>query len=205
MQRRDFFRSAVAGLAATTATTSSAQQASAPGSQKKTIAIQIGAESFMDEGVEKVLDILQEKASVNALFLAVYDFGNGIAGRQLPGHPVPDHGLADLSRVPRRKLLQRASAVLQGYDHQPERYAGPEFPNVDILETVLPAAKKRGIKVYTWSDDQVRMRVPNMNRLTEVDIDGKPYQRGCYNNPHYQNYLLGLTEDWMRSHPQWTA
>src|SRR5262245_21298276 len=87
MERRDFLRSAVAGLAATTATTSPAQQASVPGSQKKTIAIQIGAESFMDEGVEKVFDILQEKASVNALFLAVYDFGNGIAGRQLPGHP----------------------------------------------------------------------------------------------------------------------
>ena len=35
MERRDFLRSAVAGLAATTATTSSAQQASAPGSQEK--------------------------------------------------------------------------------------------------------------------------------------------------------------------------
>jgi len=39
MERRDFLRSAVAGLATTTATTSSAQQASGPGSQKKTIAI----------------------------------------------------------------------------------------------------------------------------------------------------------------------
>jgi hypothetical protein len=202
MQRRDFFRSAVAGLAATTATTSSAQQASAPGSQKRTIAIQIGAESFMDEGVEKVLDILQERASVNALFLAVYDFGNGIAGRQLPGHPVPDHGLQTYPAFRGGNYCNVHPQYYQDTIVNPNDTRAPEFPNVDILETVLPAAKKRGIKVYTWSDDQVRMRVPNMNRLTELDIDGKPYQRGCYNNPHYQNYLLGLTEDWMRSHPQ---
>ncbi|HEV2689931.1 MAG TPA: hypothetical protein VGV35_15335, partial [Bryobacteraceae bacterium] len=35
---------------------------------KKMIGIQIGAVSFVDEGVEKVLDILQERAHVNTLF-----------------------------------------------------------------------------------------------------------------------------------------
>ena len=97
MERRDFLRSAVAGLAvgaADAAPQSAAQQPAASGG-KKVIAIQIGLVSFMDEGVEKVLDILQQKANVNALFLAVYDFGNGIAGRQLRGHPLPDHGVQD--------------------------------------------------------------------------------------------------------------
>src|SRR6266480_6630303 len=58
----------------------------------KMIGIQVGAVSFVDEGTEKVLDVLQERASVNTLFLAVFTYGRGIAGRQIPGYPLPDHG-----------------------------------------------------------------------------------------------------------------
>jgi len=205
MERRDFLRSAVAGLAvgaADAAPQNAAQQTAASGGQKKTIAIQIGTESFMDEGVEKVLDILQQKGAVNALFLAVYDFGNGIAGRQLPGHPIPDHGLQVYPPFRGGNYCNVHAQYYKDTVINPNDTRAPEFPNVDVVDTVLPAAHKRGIKVYTWADDQVRMRVPNMNQLTEVDIDGRPNQRGCYNNPHYQNYLLGLTEDWMRSHPE---
>src|SRR5204863_8584133 len=58
----------------------------------KTIGIQVGAVSFVDEGTEKVLDVLQERAGVNTLFLAVFTYGRGIAGRQIPGQRLPDHG-----------------------------------------------------------------------------------------------------------------
>ena len=58
----------------------------------KMIGIQVGAISFVDEGTEKVLDVLQERACVNTLFLAVFTYGRGIAGRQIPGQPLPDHG-----------------------------------------------------------------------------------------------------------------
>src|ERR1700720_1435269 len=58
----------------------------------KMIGIQVGAVSFVDEGAENVLDVLQERACVNTLFLAVFAYGRGIAGRQIPGQPLPDHG-----------------------------------------------------------------------------------------------------------------
>jgi len=61
-------------------------------SSSKMIGIQVGAVSFADEGTEKVLDVLRERASVNTLFLAVFTYGRGIAGRQIPGQPLPDHG-----------------------------------------------------------------------------------------------------------------
>jgi len=48
--------------------------------------------SVVDEGTEKVLNILQERAAVNTLLLAVFTYGRGIAGRQIPGQPLPDHG-----------------------------------------------------------------------------------------------------------------
>src|SRR5256885_4700454 len=58
----------------------------------KMIGIQVGAVSFVDEGTEKVLHVLHERACVNTLFLAVFTYGRGIAGRQIPGQPLPDHG-----------------------------------------------------------------------------------------------------------------
>src|SRR5580698_7282158 len=83
MDRRSFFQTAAAALAA-------AQ--SSPAAPKKMIGIQVGAVSFVDEGVEKVLDEFQRDASINTLFVATFTYGRGIAGRQIPGQPLPDHG-----------------------------------------------------------------------------------------------------------------
>ena len=55
------------------------------------VGIQIGAISFVDEGVEQVLDILQEKAGVNALLISALSWSIGNAGRAAFGFP--DHGV----------------------------------------------------------------------------------------------------------------
>jgi hypothetical protein len=52
---------------------------------RKMIGIQVGAVSFVDEGVEKVLDEFEDQASDNTLFIATFTYGRGIAGRQVPG------------------------------------------------------------------------------------------------------------------------
>ena len=56
------------------------------------IGIQIGAVSLVDEGTDRVLDGLREMAAINTLFVATFTYGRGIAGRQLPNQPLPDHG-----------------------------------------------------------------------------------------------------------------
>src|SRR2546423_4027001 len=122
---------------------------------KQIIGIQIGSISFLDEGTEKVLDILQEQARVNTLFLATFTYGNGIAGRQLAGHPFPDHGVRDYNdnfhggnyATPHPEFYK---------DTIFKNLKAPDHGNVDILELVIPAAKKRGIKVYTWAEDVFR-------------------------------------------------
>ncbi len=53
--------------------------------RKPYVAIQIGAVSFVDEGTEKVLDILQKRAHVNTLWLNTYTYERGTGGRQLRG------------------------------------------------------------------------------------------------------------------------
>ena len=65
------------------------------------VGVQIGAISFVDEGVAEVLDRLQELAGVNALFLATQSFDRGLQGRQVPGRAWPGHGASHaLSMLP---------------------------------------------------------------------------------------------------------
>jgi TAT (twin-arginine translocation) pathway signal sequence len=75
----------------------SANSSSAKG--KKFVAMQIGARSFVDEGVDKCLDTLQEKGGVNVLMATVFTYGTGLAGRQVHGEPLPDHGVQEYDRV----------------------------------------------------------------------------------------------------------
>src|ERR1035437_8280170 len=91
MDRRNFIRNAIAASAATAGVPSGSAASPAAGASK-TIGIQVGAVSFADEGVEKVLDEFQQDASINTLFVATFTYGRGIAGRQVPGQPLPDHG-----------------------------------------------------------------------------------------------------------------
>ena len=59
------------------------------------VAVQVGAVSFIGEGVEPVLDVLQERGSGNALFLATPTWTRGTGGRQVPGFELPDHGVRE--------------------------------------------------------------------------------------------------------------
>ena len=105
MDRRSFLRNTLAGAVTAaaqpagaapakaqpaSAAPAAAQPAGAAPAAAKTIGIQVGAVSFVDEGVEKVLDVFQRDASINTLFVATFTYGRGIAGRQLPGQPLPN-------------------------------------------------------------------------------------------------------------------
>src|ERR1700751_5355508 len=70
VNRREFLKIA-AGAGASLAIPSPGATVSA-----KMIGIQVGAVSFVDEGTEKVLDVLQERGGVNTLFLAVFTYGD---------------------------------------------------------------------------------------------------------------------------------
>ncbi|MBI1787313.1 MAG: hypothetical protein HYR60_07155, partial [Acidobacteria bacterium] len=64
-----------------------------------------------------------------------------------------------------------------------------------------PAAKKRGMKVICWFEDVFRADLPNIAKLQEQDLHGRNATTLCFNNPEYRGFLLGLTEDYVRSYP----
>ena len=196
VNRREFLK-ITAGASAALAMPTLGHAAVSPSS--KMIGIQVGAISFVDEGTEKVLDILQERASVNTLFLAVFTYGRGIAGRQIPGQPLPDHG------------KQEYDLNFHGGNFatpHPQYYKNtvikdtraPDHGNLDILAEVLPAAKKRGMKVVCWLEDVFRTDLPNIQKVQELDLYGRNAETLCVNNPDYRNFFTGLVEDYTRSY-----
>ena len=164
------------------------------------VALQIGAESFQDEGIETVLDTVTGLAGVNALFLATPTWSLATGGRAEPGYAVPDHGVA------------ADQAGWQGGSYatpHPQYYArtalGP-VPSAgwDMLGEVTAAAAHRGVRSYAWIDESAHARAlrahPGFLAVLEVDMWNKPARRPCYRNPDYRNWHLGLVEDYIKSY-----
>ena len=204
MDRRSFVAGAAASLAAVQAAglgdqmLAQALHPAAATSKTPTIGIQIGAISFQDEGTDKVLDILQEKAYVNALFIAAFTYGNGIAGRQLPGHPFPDHGIQKEDNFFGGFYTTPHPQFYKNTAMKPQR--APDTGDYDVLADVIPKAKKRGIKTYTWSEDVWNTRVPNFDLIAERDLYGRPAKTACFRNPDHHAFLMGQMEDFSRSY-----
>jgi hypothetical protein len=198
MDRRTFLQSA--GGAAIVASASPAHAIPVKLTSKKMIGIQIGAVSFIDEGVEKVLDICEESAAVNTLFVATFTYGRGIAGRQVPGQPLPDHG---------SQKYDTDTFYGGAYTKVNPKYYGntsfksfraPDLGDFDTLEAIITAAKKRNIKTICWFEDVFRKDLPGAEAMQEVELSGQKAATCCFNNPNYHNWLLDIVEDWSRSY-----
>jgi hypothetical protein len=188
MNRREFL----------SVTAAAAQQGQA---RQTMIGIQVGAVSFVDEGVEAVLDLFRRTAHINTIFLAVFTYGRGIAGRQVPGQPLPDHGKQEYdldfhggNYATVHPQFYRDTGI------RPEDTRAPDHGDLDIVAAVLPEARKRGMKTILWAEDVWRNDIPKIDLLREVDLHGRRGARLCLNNPYYRNFLLGLAEDYTRSY-----
>ena len=198
MNRRNFMQNAVAGALASAATSQAAPPA-APAASKM-IGIQVGAVSFVDEGVNKVLDIFQQSASVNTLFVATFTYGRGIAGRQVPGQPLPDHGTQKYDTDTFKGGSYTKVRPQYYKDTVIQQFRAPDFGDYDVLEAVIPEARKRGMKTICWFEDVWNNSVPNIAQAQEKRYDGSNATTLCFNNPNYRNWLLGAVEDYARSY-----
>ena len=172
-----------------------AAAARSPGANKKFVAMQIGARSFVDEGVDKCLDTLQEKCAVNVLMPAVFTYGRGLAGRQIPGLPLPDHGVQAYDQIHGGSYSEvhpefYAKSVIQDI-------RAPELGSFDILADVIPKAKARGIKTYALFEESYNPRLmPNFEKIAEIELYGRIGNSTCFNNPNARTFLVSLVQDW---------
>lgn len=162
--------------------------------------IQIGAISFVDEGVDTVLDLLRESAGVNTLFVGTYAFDRGLAGRQVTRKEHPGHGgdhLADLHTG--------GSFVAQHEEHYTSSVLGPyrakdaEVAHFDALGDVIPGARARGMGVYSFllenTHSGLTAAIPGWSTVLQKDMHGRTDPYACLRNPDYRAYWRGLVED----------
>ena len=201
--RREFLQTSI-GVATVAASSPLAgtQSQTAPNQavQDRIFGIQVGAVSFVDEGTDRVLDILQERAAVNTLFLTTFTHGRGLAGRQIPSQPFPDHGVQESDE----KFFHGGNYATP----HPEYYRNTvlkqtratDHGDLDILAEVLPKARSRRLKVFCSCEDQWRSTVPGIDQVFEVDLYGRPAGTLCLFHPDVREFWKALVTDYCKSY-----
>jgi len=197
--RRDFLKnsaafSAMFAMGSLTSYAAGSEKANTT-ANKKMHGIQIGAVSFVDEGVKQVLDYLQNQVGVNTLYLTVFTYGRGLAGRQIPDQNMPDHG----SRESDARTFHGGNYAIP----HPKFYTHTVIKNVratehgvfDILAAVIPEAKKRGMKIIASVEDQWRLDVQGITELREIDLYGRKANTLCLFNPDVVEFWKALVTD----------
>src|SRR5437762_1751652 len=192
-------RVAAAGAIGSALLPSPVRGAETPASNR-IIGIQVGAVSFVDEGVDSVLDIFLQKGAINTVFLTTFTYGRGLAGRQIPGQPFPDHG----SQESDEKTFHGGNYAAP----HPEFYRStvlkenraPEHGDLDIVAAVLPAAKKRKMKLLCSIEDVFRSDVPGVKEVAEIDLQGRRTGTLCLCHPDVRAFWSGLASDLCHSY-----
>jgi len=164
--------------------------------KKKLVGLQIGARSFVDEGVDKCLDTLQEKGGVNAVMATVFTYGTGLAGRQVHSEPLPDHGVQSYDAIHGGSYTR---VHPEFYSESPIRnIRAPELGDFDVLADVIPSARAKNIQVYALFEEAYNPRlIPNFEVVCEVDLYGRLGRTTCFNNPNARSFLTAMVSDWM--------
>lgn len=167
------------------------------------IGIQIGAISFIDEGVEEVLDILQEKAGVNAILISALSWSIGNAGRAAFGFP--DHGVQEADNLQGGGFYEPDPSYYQKTFMKRFDAPDPLYEGFDALADVIPAARKRGIKCYTYycetSSSAIRsIWQPGFEHFLDRDHLGRMATRPSLINPDYKIWWHSVISDWLNNH-----
>ena len=210
MHRREF----LGGVAAAAAGQSKlAAQAAKPGARFN--AIQMGPHSLCDEGIDHALDLIQDTASINTVMVYSHMYHGGY------GKPIqmfaPDHGV-----TPRDTRNRKLPMVWVKYHEQsfkntslrhPAAGAGVEYANRDLFTEMLPAIRKRGMKLYArileGAGRDAADHILNYAKVETRDVNGQASTTPCWNHPEYRAWWTATVEDMFRSYEldglQWGA
>lgn len=178
----------------------------------KFVGIQISPISFIDEGVEAVLDTLQSRVGVNVLMIGTVSWLGLKSGRSI-SHALdgwPDHGVPEPFAMKGGAYFEPDPAYYQKTLIKDFKAKDPEMAGRDILAMVIPEAKKRGIKVfielmepffkYAGHGSVNTVEIPNLAQCLEVDVFGRIGSDPSTDNPDYRNWILSMVEDQVRNY-----
>ncbi len=162
------------------------------------VGCQVGAISFVDEGVGPVLDSLVERARVNAVLFSAFSWSRGNTGRATTGFP--DHGVAEPDELEGGAFYHPHE---QFYARTPiKNYMAPEpyYEGRDFLAEMIPEARRRGVAIYPYYCETAGAghrphSIPGFQAFLEIDHRGRKASRPCVNNPDYRTWIYAILED----------
>jgi hypothetical protein len=178
----------------------------------KFVGIQISPISFVDEGVEPLLDMLRERFGINVLLIGTISWLGLKVGRRISWKldGWPDHGMQSPSPLQGGSYIADHPEFYQNTFISNFRAQDEETRAIDILELVIPEARKRGMQVYpevmeplfNYADhgSAQRIGIPNLPQVLEVDLFNRISSEPCINHPDYRTWWHSIIEDYCRSY-----
>lgn len=181
-------------------------------SEDKFVGIQVSPISFVDEGVENVLDTLQQRVGVNVLLIGTVSWLGLKTGRsishQLDGWP--DHGVQEPSPLTGGAYVKTRPEYYQKTIIDEYSNKDALMQDKDVLEMVIPEARKRGMLVYSelmepffkyaGHGSTSSVGIPNLPQLLEVDCYGRIGSEPSTSNRDYRMWIRSMVEDQVRSY-----
>lgn len=205
MNRRRFLQrsaGAFAGLAASPSLVRAASEGGAPLS-----GLQIAPHSVLDEGMDRCLDILQEKAAVDTLFIYTHTYTS--ATNRPPEVLAQDHGVT-IPDQRGRKLpwvwVEHDDSAFSDTSLRHHR-PGDDYEYRDAAETLFPKlienCHARGMKVYgriLQASLKAADLIENFDDVVFRGLDGEPVQGASWFNEDFIEFERATVENTFRNY-----
>ncbi|MFW5654034.1 MAG: hypothetical protein ACOCYW_00105 [Roseicyclus sp.] len=181
-----------------------------PDPAEKFVGIQVSPISFIDEGVDAVLDTLRDRVGVNVLMLGTVSWLGLKTGRSI-SHRLdgwPDHGIPEPFTMKGGAYFEPDPRYYQNTLIKDFRARDAEMEGIDILDLVIPEARRRGMKVYPELMEPFfkyaghgsvnSIDIPNLAQVMEIDVFGRRKDEPSTSNPDYRTWMHSMIEDQVR-------
>ena len=173
----------------------------------KFVGVQISPISFIDEGVEQVLDTLVNRVGANVLLIGTVSWLGLKSGRSVSWKidGWPDHGISEPFSMKGGAYFNPDKKFYNKTFIKDFKAKDPEMRDKDILKMVIPKAKEKGMKVfielmepffnYAGHGSAIGVDIPNLVQCMETDVFGRIGKSPSTSNPDYRNWILSMIED----------
>jgi len=167
------------------------------------VGIQVGAISFIDEGVAPTLDRFADLGAINALCISALSWSRGNAGRALK--EFPDHGVPEPDDLRGGAFFKYDKRYFEATPLRHLAAPDPLYQGFDALGDVIPEAKRRGMAVYPYYCETAHAQPrplwqPGFSQVLELDAFGRKATRPCLRHPAYRAFWNGVIENWLREY-----
>jgi hypothetical protein len=175
------------------------------------VGIQMGPHTMLDEGIDRALDLIQDTAAINTLFVYSHAYGGDL--RKALAGLATDHGVPPRDQRARKLPLVWVKQHDQYFNDTTLRHQKVDstfdYADRDLFKEMLPSVRERGMKLYARILESGSREVQNVAKVATVTVAGRPTQTACWNHPEYKAFWNATVEDLFRSYEldgfQWGA